>query len=99
MPHVPAPVRAALGLAAVAVDQAKTLPERAVQLPVLAAGSAMAAALRAHQRYAALTSRGDEVIARLRGAPEEPPEWATFDGPPAAAEGKSSAFDAVGDQD
>ena len=72
-------MRAALGLVANAVDAARTLPDRAVELPVLAVSTALQFSLRAQQRYAELTLRGDELLGRLHAPPEEPPSWATFD--------------------
>jgi hypothetical protein len=72
-------LRAALGLAANAVDAARNLPDRAVELPVLAVSTALQFSLRAQQRYAELTLRGDELLGRLHGPPDEPPSWATFD--------------------
>jgi hypothetical protein len=79
MAPLPTPVRAAIGLMADAVDAARTLPERAVELPVLAVSTALQVSLRAQQRYAEWTLRGDELLARLHEPPEEPPPWATFD--------------------
>jgi hypothetical protein len=79
MAPIPTPVRAALGLMASAVETARTLPDRVVELPVLAVSTALQVSLRAQQRYAELTLRGDELIGRLHGPPEEPPSWATFD--------------------
>jgi hypothetical protein len=79
MAPLPTPVRAALGLAANAVDAARTLPDRVVELPVLAVSTALQISLRAQQRYTELTLRGDEVLDRLHAPPEEPPSWATFD--------------------
>jgi len=72
-------MRAALGLVANAVEAARTLPDRAVELPVLAVSTALQFSLRAQQRYAELALRGDELLGRLHGPPEEPPSWATFD--------------------
>ena len=72
-------MRAALGLVANAVEAARTLPDRAVELPVLAVSTALQFSLRAQQRYAELALRGDELLGRLHGLPEEPPSWATFD--------------------
>ena len=86
MAQIPTPLRAALGLVANAIDGARTLPDKAVELPVLAVSTALQFSLRAQQRYAELTMRGDEVISRLRGLPEEPPSWATFDDEGAEAE-------------
>lgn len=78
--HLPGPLRAAVGLAATAATEAKHLPDRAVELPMLVVSSALQASLRAQQRYARLTARGDEVLNR-RPPTAEPPPWATFDDP------------------
>jgi hypothetical protein len=93
MAELPAPIRAALGLAASVLDAAKdgrSLPEgvadKALELPVLAVTAALQLSIRVQQQYAALTVRGDEVLTQLRGgAPDDPPEWAQFDDEPAAA--------------
>jgi hypothetical protein len=76
--HLPAPLRAAVGLAAIAADEARRLPERALELPMLTVSTALQASVRAQQRYARLTARGDEVLNR-RHPTDEPPAWATFD--------------------
>ena len=78
--HLPGPLRAAVGLAATAATEAKHLPDRAIELPMLVISSALQASLRAQQRYARLTARGDEVLNRRTPTPEPPP-WATFDDP------------------
>jgi hypothetical protein len=78
--HLPGPLRAAVGLAATAAAEARHLPDRAIELPMLAVSSALQASLRAQQRYARLAARGDEVLNR-RAPTEEPPPWATFDEP------------------
>ncbi|HET6876505.1 MAG TPA: hypothetical protein VFH38_03150 [Jatrophihabitans sp.] len=78
--HLPGPVRAAVGLVASAADEARRLPDRALELPMLAVSTALQASLRAQQRYARLTARGDEVLNRTRPS-DEPPEWAKFDEP------------------
>ena len=113
MPPLPSPVRAALGLAATMLDEARHLPDRAIELPMRAISETLALSLRAQQRYAALAARGDEIIA-ARQVRDEPPEWATFDEPvdtprPANAArpaktvhrprtGRASAFDTVADE-
>ena len=79
MPNIPTPIRAALGLAATAVAEARKLPETLPQLPVVAVSTAMQASLRVQQHIAELAARGDEVISHLRGTSAEPPSWATFD--------------------
>ena len=82
MPQLPAPLRAAIGAIATVVEDRHTLPDRALQFPVLAVSTTLQLSLRAQQRYAALTAKGDEVLGHLHGAPEEPPAWAVFDDPP-----------------
>lgn len=76
--QLPGPVRACVGLLAVAADEAQRLPDRAIELPMLAVSTALQMSLRAQQRYARLTARGDEVLNRRRPG-DEPPPWATFD--------------------
>lgn len=78
--QLPSPLRAAVGLAAMAADEARRLPDRAVELPMLAVSTALQASLRAQQRWSRLTARGDEVLHR-RPTTDEPPPWATFDDP------------------
>lgn len=80
MPQLPTPFRAALGLVATAMDEARHLPDRAIELPMLAVSTALQMSLRAQQRYAHLTARGDELLSR-REVTDEPPEWARFDAP------------------
>lgn len=84
MSPLPTSVRASIGLAAVAVSAARELPRKVVELPVIAAGAALQISLRAQQQYAELIAKGDDVLGQLRGIPEEPPSWATFDESPAA---------------
>lgn len=76
----PGPVRAVVGLLANAADEAKHLPDRAIELPMLAVSTALQLSLRAQQRYARLAARGDDVLNR-RPPGDEPPSWATFDEP------------------
>jgi hypothetical protein len=78
--QLPGPVRAFVGLLAATADEAKHLPDRAIELPMLAVSSALQMSLRAQQRYARLAARGDDVINR-RPAGDDPPSWATFDDP------------------
>ena len=80
MPQLPTPLRAALGLVATALDEARSLPDRAIELPMLAVSTALQLSLRAQQRYAHLAARGDELLNRQE-VTDEPPEWATFDAP------------------
>jgi len=78
--QLPSLVRAAIGFAAEAIDEAQRLPERAIEIPMLAVSTALQASLRAQQHYARLTARGDELIHR-RQVTDEPPAWAVFDEP------------------
>jgi hypothetical protein len=110
MPQLPSPFRAAIGLAAEAAEQARslpsTLPNKALELPMLAVSTALQLSLRAQQRYAMLAARGEEIL-NHREPTDEPPEWATFDDPvqsndlsgptgPTGPTGRSK-FDIVGD--
>jgi hypothetical protein len=97
MAQIPTPLRAALGLVANAIEGARTLPDKAVELPVMVVSTALQFSLRAQQRYAEFTLRGDELIGRLRGLPDEPPPWATFDDEPgnAATEAELGTDDAA----
>lgn len=78
MPPLPSPVRAALGFAATVLDEARNLPDKAIELPMRAISTALKMSLRAQQRYATFAARGDEVLAARRTG-DEPPAWATFD--------------------
>src|SRR4051812_13455006 len=87
--QLPAPVRAFVGLLAVTAEEAKHLPDRAIELPMLAVSTALQLSLRAQQRYAWLATRGDEVLNR-RSPGDEPPAWATFDEPVSNGEGRAT---------
>jgi hypothetical protein len=88
--QLPSAVRAAVGLVAVAAEEARKFPDRAIELPMLAVSTALQISLRAQQRYARLAARGDEVIHR-RPPSEEPPPWATFDEPVGVEELRKAA--------
>lgn len=81
MPSLPMPFRAAVGLAARAAEETRHLPDRAVELPMLAVSTVLQMSLRLQQHYAMLAAKGDEVLNR-RPPTDEPPEWATFDDSP-----------------
>jgi hypothetical protein len=107
MPALPTPFRAALGVVATMLDNAKDFPDKAIELPMLAVSTALQMSLRAQQRYAALAAKGDDLLAGRRTT-DEPPAWATFDDDPVLPVSKSirkprkgapSAFDAIGDED
>jgi hypothetical protein len=95
--EIPEVVRAAAGLAATVLDEARKLPETLPGLPVRVIGFAMQKAMWAQQQYVGLVARGDELFTGLRG--EDEPGLATFDDDlpedaPAAGTGyRESAFD------
>jgi hypothetical protein len=99
--EIPEVVRAAAGLAATVLDEARKLPETLPGLPVRLIGVALQRAMRIQQHYAGLVARGDEVFTGIRG--ENEPGLATFDDDdddaPAAPSGgfRESAFDRVDD--
>lgn len=80
------------------LDEARHLPDKAIELPMRAVSNALKYSLRAQQRYAELAARGDEIIA-ARQTGDAAPAWARFDdddspdGPPARP--RPSAFDQV----
>ncbi len=115
MPQLPSPFRAALGVISLARDTIRDLPDKAIELPMLAVSTALQMSLRAQQRYAALTARGDDLLSGQRPT-DEPPPWARFDDPVeesslegaalrasktvrAPRTGAPSAFDEVDDSD
>jgi hypothetical protein len=95
--EIPEAVRAAAGLAATVIDEARKLPETLPGLPVRVIGLAMQLSMKLQQEYAGLVARGDELLTGIRG--EDEPGLATFDDDddPAAAAVKvgTSAFDRV----
>jgi hypothetical protein len=96
--EIPEVVRAAAGLAATVLDEARKLPESLPGLPVRVIGLAMQQAMKVQQTYAGFVARGDELFTGLRG--EDEPGLATFDDdePVAAPTGfRGSAFDRAGD--
>ncbi|OLF15587.1 lipid droplet-associated protein [Actinophytocola xanthii] len=97
MKSIPLPVRVAAGLAATALEQARTLPTKLAGLPVTVVSQALQVSMRVQQQVTELAIRGDEVLAGLRPV-EETPEWATFDedlDDDTAAAPRPSAFDRV----
>src|SRR4051794_26980177 len=75
--EIPEVVRAAVGLAATVLDEARKLPETLPGIPVRVIGLAMQSALKLQQQYAGFVARGDELFTGLRG--EDEPGLATFD--------------------
>src|ERR1700709_417458 len=75
--EIPEVVRAAAGLAATVLDEARKLPETLPGIPVRVLGMAMQHAMKVQQQYAGLVARGDELFTGFRG--EDEPGLATFD--------------------
>jgi hypothetical protein len=68
VPHtLPTPVAAALGLVPTAIDTAKRLPTKIIQLPVLAVSAALTTLNAWQQEYDALADRGERFVGHLRG--------------------------------
>jgi hypothetical protein len=95
--EIPEPIRAAAGLAATVLDEARKLPGTLPGLPVRVIGLAMQTALKVQQQWAGLVARGDELLTGIRG--EDEPGLATFDddvdldAPSARSSARASAFD------
>jgi hypothetical protein len=64
---VPKNVAAAIGLVPTVLGGVRRLPAKAVQLPVMAVGSALAGLDAFRREYDDLAERGEKLIARLRG--------------------------------
>lgn len=64
---VPTPVAAALGLVPTVLDGVRSLPAKAVQLPVYAVSHALTSIGTVRQGYDDLAERGERLIAKLRG--------------------------------
>ncbi|MFQ1000345.1 hypothetical protein [Modestobacter sp. SSW1-42] len=99
--EIPEAVRAAAGLAATVLDEARKLPETLPGLPVRLIGLALQSSLKLQQQYSGLVARGDELLDGLVGGNDA--GLATFDDDdddlPAAPAGsaglRTSAFDLV----
>ncbi len=78
MSPLPLPIRLAAGLTAVALERARRLPQDAAEWPMSAVSQALQLSMRVQQRITELAIKGDEALAGLREAEEDPP-WAVFD--------------------
>lgn len=99
MSPLPLPIRLAAGLAAVAVERARKLPQDVTEWPMSAVSQALQLSMRVQQRITELAIKGDEALAGLREAEEDPP-WAVFDEDlpaPAYLRPQRSAYDLVTD--
>ena len=65
---VPKNVAAAIGLVPTVLGGVRRLPAKAVQLPVMAVGTALTGLDAARREYDELAGRGERLIAKLRGA-------------------------------
>ena len=100
--EIPEVVRAATGLAATVLDEARKLPATLPGLPVRLIGLALQSSLKLQQEYSGLVARGDEVLDVLRGSADD--GLATFDDdddlparPTGSAGLRTSPFDLVED--
>jgi hypothetical protein len=64
---LPTPVAAALGVIPTAIDTARRVPGKVVQLPVLAISTALTKWAEAQQRYDELAERGERFVSSVRG--------------------------------
>jgi hypothetical protein len=78
MSPLPLPIRLAAGLAAVAMERARKLPQDVSEWPMTAVSQALQVSMRVQQRITELAIKGDEALAGLREVEEDPP-WAVFD--------------------
>jgi hypothetical protein len=91
---VPKNVAAAIGLVPTVLGGVRRLPGKAVQLPVMAVGSALAGLEAAKREYGDLADRGERLIARLRGASlEDAARIATNLNGSSTANAKTAALD------
>ena len=68
---LPTPVAAAIGIVPAVFDGVRSLPGRALQLPVTAISSALATVDLLRREYDDLADRGERLVARLRGTAVE----------------------------
>jgi hypothetical protein len=69
---LPTPVAAALGVIPTAIESARRVPTKVVQLPVLAISTALTKWAEAQHRYDELAERGERFLSTVRGgAPTE----------------------------
>ena len=64
---VPTPLAAALGIVPTAIETARRVPAKVVQLPLLAISTALTRWAEAQQRYDELAARGERFVAQVRG--------------------------------
>jgi hypothetical protein len=99
MSPLPLPIRIAAGLAAIALERARKLPQDVTEWPMTAVSSALQLSMRVQQRITELAIKGDEALAGLR-EPDDNPPWAVFDEDlptPTYLRPERSAFDSTPD--
>jgi hypothetical protein len=74
----PYAARVAVGIAVTFVEETRKLPATAISLPMTAVSQLLQSTMRLQQRITALAIKGDQVLAWLYPA-EEQPQWAVFD--------------------
>lgn len=90
--------RVAAGAAVYALEETRRLPVAAVNFPITALSRVLQTTMHVQQFVTSLALKGDAVFERLGSAPQEQPEWATFDEdiapePAVATNGHTSRFD------
>ncbi|MFI7002813.1 lipid droplet-associated protein [Nocardia sp. NPDC050175] len=91
--------RVAAGAAVYAIEETRRLPTAAMNLPITAISQMLQTTMHVQQFVTSLALKGDAVFERLGNAPEEQPEWATFDEDldseqtPHSATARTSRFD------
>jgi hypothetical protein len=78
MSPLPLPIRVAAGLAAIALERARKLPQDVSEWPLTMVSQALQVSIRVQQRITELAIKGDEALASLR-EPDDDPPWAVFD--------------------
>jgi hypothetical protein len=68
---LPTPVAAALGIVPTVLDGVRSLPGKAVALPIRAIGGGLSAVGHVHRTYESLAERGERAVGRLRGGAED----------------------------
>ncbi|MCU1602908.1 MAG: hypothetical protein JWO22_3617 [Frankiales bacterium] len=67
---LPTPVAAVIGVIPTAIDTARRVPGKVVQLPILAVSTALSKWAEAQQRYDELAQRGEHFLSSVRGGPD-----------------------------
>jgi hypothetical protein len=93
MATAPYGVRLLVGMAVIAIEETRRLPQTILMYPMTVASQAANLFMHIQQNLAELAIKGDEALDHLFPPKDEQPEWATFDEdiedeiPPRAADG------------